>query len=89
MEAYRSWWRASYPTNPNAQAIVLAAAWAEHVLATYQAGVDQPTAGPINWQAECRWLLDTSDSDSKWTDVDQARWEMLDQACLPTAEPVE
>ena len=38
MEAYRSWWRASYSTSPNSQAVVLAAAWAEHVLATYQAG---------------------------------------------------
>ena len=37
MEAYRSWWRASYSTSPNSQAVVLAAAWAEHVLATYQA----------------------------------------------------
>jgi hypothetical protein len=46
MEAYRSWWRASYNTSPNAQAVTLAAAWAEHVLATYQAGVDQPTAEP-------------------------------------------
>jgi hypothetical protein len=44
MEAYRSWWRASYNTSPNSQAVVLAAAWAEHVLATYQAGLDVPTA---------------------------------------------
>ena len=44
MEAYRSWWRASYSTSPNSQAVVLAAAWAEHVLATYQAGLDVPTA---------------------------------------------
>ena len=40
MEAYRSWWRASYSTSPNSQAVVLAAAWAEHVLATYQAGTE-------------------------------------------------
>lgn len=49
MEAYRSWWRASYSTSPNSQAVVLAAAWAEHVLATYQAGTgpakkSKPTA---------------------------------------------
>jgi hypothetical protein len=49
MEAYRSWWRASYTTSPNSQAVVLAAAWAEHVLATYQAGTEpakksKPTA---------------------------------------------
>ena len=43
MEAYRSWWRASYSTAPNSQAVILAAAWAEHVLATYQAGAE-PTA---------------------------------------------
>jgi hypothetical protein len=40
MEAYRSWWRASYSTSPNSQAVVLAAAWAKHVLATYQAGTE-------------------------------------------------
>ena len=43
MEAYRSWWRASYSTSPNSQAVILAAAWAEHVLSTYRAGVE-PTA---------------------------------------------
>ena len=42
MEAYRSWWRASYGTTPNSQAVILAAAWAEFVLSTYQAG-QQPT----------------------------------------------
>ena len=40
MEAYRTWWRASYSTSPNSQAVILAAAWAEHVLATYRAGED-------------------------------------------------
>jgi hypothetical protein len=40
MEAYRSWWRSSYSTSPNSQAVILAAAWAEHVLATYRAGED-------------------------------------------------
>ena len=45
MEAYRSWWRASYSTSPNSQAVILAAAWAEHVLNTYQAGVE-PAAPP-------------------------------------------
>ena len=40
MEAYRSWWRASYSTAPNSQAVILAAAWAEHVLATYRAGAE-------------------------------------------------
>jgi hypothetical protein len=46
MEAYRSWWRASYGTSPNSQAVILAAAWAKHVLATYRAGVEptEPTA---------------------------------------------
>ena len=43
MEAYRTWWRASYGTTPNSQAVILAAAWAEFVLSTYQAG-QQPTA---------------------------------------------
>lgn len=48
MEAYRSWWRASYATSPNAQAVTLAAAWAQHVLEIYQAGaIDAPTAEPI------------------------------------------
>ena len=42
MEAFRSWWRASYGTTPNSQAVILAAAWAEFVLSTYQAG-QQPT----------------------------------------------
>jgi len=40
MEAYRSWWRASYSTAPNSQAVILAAAWAEHVLSTYRAGAE-------------------------------------------------
>jgi hypothetical protein len=40
MEAYRAWWRASYSTSPNSQAVILAAAWAEHVLSTYRAGVE-------------------------------------------------
>ena len=40
MEAYRTWWRASYSTSPNSQAVILAAAWAEHVLTTYRAGED-------------------------------------------------
>ena len=47
MEAYRSWWRASYSTSPNSQAVIIAAAWAKHALATYQAGLDVPTAEPI------------------------------------------
>lgn len=38
MEAYRHWWRASFGTTPNSQAVVVAAAWASHVLATYQDG---------------------------------------------------
>ena len=42
MEAYRSWWRASYSTTPNSQAVIRSAAWAEFVLSTYQAG-QQPT----------------------------------------------
>ena len=41
MEAYRTWWRSSYSTSPNSQAVILAAAWAEHVLTTtYRAGED-------------------------------------------------
>jgi hypothetical protein len=40
MEAYRAWWRTSYSTSPNTQAVILAAAWAEHVLSTYRAGED-------------------------------------------------
>jgi hypothetical protein len=47
MEAYRSWWRASYTTSPNAQAVTLAAAWAQHVLEIYQAGaLNAPTGEP-------------------------------------------
>ena len=45
MEAYRTWWRSSYSTAPNSQAVILAAAWAEHVLSTYRAGVE-PAAPP-------------------------------------------
>jgi hypothetical protein len=82
MEAYRSWWRASYSTSPNSQAVVLAAAWAEHVLATYQAGVDQPTAKPINWARAFQWLAETCDRDHKWTDADQAQYQLL-MASLP------
>jgi hypothetical protein len=35
MELYRDWWKASYGAAPNAQATVVAAAFARHVLATY------------------------------------------------------
>ena len=35
MELYRDWWKASYEAAPNAQAAVVAAAFARHVLATY------------------------------------------------------
>jgi hypothetical protein len=38
MDLYRTWWRANYSTTPNSQATIIAAAWAEHVLATYRAG---------------------------------------------------
>ena len=38
MDAYRHWWRLSFGTTPNSQAVVVAAAWASHVLATYQDG---------------------------------------------------
>lgn len=49
MEAFRTWWRASYSTNPNSQAVILAAAWAEHVLSTYRAGVEPASpAQPVN-----------------------------------------
>ena len=44
MEAYRSWWRDNFSMSPNSQAVIHAAAWAKHVLATYQAGLDVPTA---------------------------------------------
>jgi hypothetical protein len=46
MEAYRTWWRASYSTSPNSQAVILAAAWAEHVLTTYRAGEDATPPPP-------------------------------------------
>ena len=35
MELYRGWWKASYGAAPNAQATVVAAAFARHVLATF------------------------------------------------------
>ena len=44
IEAYRSWWRDNFSMSPNSQAVIHAAAWAKHVLATYQAGLDVPTA---------------------------------------------
>jgi hypothetical protein len=49
MEAYRSWWRDNFSMSPNSQAVIHAAAWAKHVLATYQAGTEptkksKPTA---------------------------------------------
>jgi len=47
MEAYRSWWRSNYGTTPNSQAVIVAAAWAAHVLETYQAGSISQTAEPI------------------------------------------
>ena len=47
MDLYRTWWRASYGTTPNSQATIIAAAWAEHVLATYQATFTPPTGEVI------------------------------------------
>ena len=35
MQLYRDWWKSSYATSPNSQAVVHAAAWAKHVLDTY------------------------------------------------------
>jgi len=35
-ELYRSWWRESYGNVPNAQATSIAAAFARHVLTTYE-----------------------------------------------------
>jgi hypothetical protein len=49
MEAYRAWWRASYSTTPNSQAVIIAAAWAEHVLATYRTG-QQPAVQAVPMQ---------------------------------------
>jgi len=47
MEAYRSWWRASYSTSPNSQAVIIAAAWAQHALEIYRDGSSvQPTTEP-------------------------------------------
>ena len=53
MQAYRDWWQANdgtlsaYGTLPSAQAVIIAAGWAQHVLEIYQAGaLDVPTAEP-------------------------------------------
>ena len=43
MDLYRAWWRASYGTEPNPQAVVIAAAFCLHVLFNYQASLDSPT----------------------------------------------
>ena len=40
MEAYRAWSPSHAYPNPNSQAVILAVAWAEHVLSTYRAGED-------------------------------------------------
>jgi hypothetical protein len=47
MDLYRTWWRSSYSTTPNSQATIIAAAWAEHVLATYPATFTPPTGKVI------------------------------------------
>ena len=47
MDLYRTWWRASYNTTPNSQATIIAAAWAEHVLTTYRAGLPTAQAVPM------------------------------------------
>ena len=54
MQAYRDWWRANDDilsangTLPSAQAVIIAAGWARHVLEIYQAGAfDRPTAEPF------------------------------------------
>jgi len=40
-ELYRSWWKDSYSTSPNSQAVAIAIAFARHVLATYQVKDDE------------------------------------------------
>jgi len=47
MDLYRTWWWGSYGTEPNSQATIIAAAWAEHVLATYPATFTPPTGEVI------------------------------------------
>jgi hypothetical protein len=37
-ELYRTWWKDSYGTTPNSQAVVVAIAWARHVLDIQEAG---------------------------------------------------
>jgi hypothetical protein len=37
MQLYRDWWQASYGTQPNSQATIVAAAFARHALATFTA----------------------------------------------------
>jgi hypothetical protein len=61
MEAYRAWSPSHAYPNPNSQAVILAVAWAEHVLSTYRAGEEAcpplpptPThtrGTPIEWMS--------------------------------------
>lgn len=41
MQLYRDWWKASYGAAPNAQATLVAAAFARHVLAMYGQGATE------------------------------------------------
>ena len=47
MEAYRTWWRASFGTTPNSQTVIIAAAWASYVLATYRDGANDQAGDPV------------------------------------------
>lgn len=35
MQLYRDWWKDSFSTAPNSQAVIIAASFARHVLDTY------------------------------------------------------
>lgn len=37
MQLYRDWWQASYGTQPNSQATIVAAAFARHAMETFNA----------------------------------------------------
>jgi hypothetical protein len=75
MEAYRTWWRTSYGTSPNSQAVILAAAWAEHVLSTYRAGEEAcpplpptptHTRGPMPNAYEFMSVYELSEAYARW-----------------------
>ena len=83
MEMYRRWWQDSYGSVPNAQATVVAAAWARHVL-------DTLSCKPISMEERQPTKSDCGINDMLWFwDEKEFVWELCDLEDFFNEKPVE